>query len=301
MRIPCSRSNRCDGSQRSFVAARRLLAALTVASASMVAMAADEERADIEPDAAIQATITLVADAGNRAQQQGALEQLAKQAEISTVELVRQLTYFSSRAATTKQAMAAGVILRRLEVPEETIARALAPSLETTDAEVAKSIRNILGGLEKRAAGRRPDFSLYRGIIAERVRHGEALPLALIRYMYDADAGMAMLALMRAHQLREPDAIKRLLWAEHVVSNVLWKQQHGFLKPTEIEAAATEELSSLATHEAWWARLFVAETMRRHSAFRQMKLVQALAGDANPTVRESATKLHPTTAPAAQP
>lgn len=301
MRLLCSRPDRCDRSHRPPAVPWRILAVLVAASASMVAIAADEDRADIEPDPAVQATIKLIADADDRAQQQATLERLAKLDEASPAQLVRQLTYFASRAPNTKQAMAVGVIMRRLEVPDETIARALAPCLETTDAEVARSVRNILGGLEKRAAGRRPDFSLYRGIIADRVRNGETLPIALIRYMYDADAGMALLALLRAHQLRAPDEIKRILWAEHVVSNALWKQQYGFLRPSEVEPAAVEELSSLATHEAWWARLYVAEIMRQYAAFRQAQLINALVRDTNPTVRESATRARPTTTPATQP
>jgi hypothetical protein len=301
MTIPCSRPDRYDGSRRSPAVPWRILAVLVAASASMVAIAAEEDRADIEPDAAVQAAIKLVADADDRAQQQATLERLEKLEETSPEQFVRQMAYFASRAPNTKQALAEGVIMRRLEVPDETIARALAPCLETTDVEVAKSVRNILGGLETRAAGRRPDFSLYRGIIADRVRNGETLPMALIRYMYDADAGMAMLALMRAHQLRTPEEIKRILWAEHVLSNVLWKQQYGFLRPTEVEPAASEELSSLATHEAWWARLFVAEIMRQHTAFRQPELINALVRDANATVREAATRALPTTTPASQP
>jgi hypothetical protein len=176
-----------------------------------------------------------------------------------------------------------------LDVPDDALARALAPCLGTTDAAVAKSLRNILNGLEHRAPGRRPDFSVYRGIIEERVRGGEPLPVGLIRYLYDADAGMAMLTMMRAQQLREPAKIKTILWAEHVVSDVLWKQQYGFLAPSEVDPAATRQLSSLATHEAWWARLYVAEIMRQHAAFRQADLTNALARDVNEFVRESAT------------
>lgn len=260
----------------------------------------DAGQADIVPNGTIQATIESFVEAEDAAQRQAAFEQLAQLSRSSTEQLVRQLTYFSSRARDTKHAMAAGAILRRLEVSDESIARSLVDCLETTDVEVAKTVRSVLGGLEKRSADRRPDFSIYRGIVAERVRNRETLPAGLIRYMYDADAGMALLAMMRAHQLREPEQIKRVLWAEHVVADVLWKQQFGFLKGDEVEPAAIEQLRLLATHDAWWARLYVAEVMRQRAPFRRAELLNTLSSDANLLVRESAgTKA--TTQPAQQP
>lgn len=117
--------------------------------------------------------------------------------------------------------------------------------------------------------------------------------MPLVRYMYETDPGMALLAVMRAHQVREPAQIKRILWAEHLVSEVLWKQKFGFLKPSEVDAAAVEQLTSLSTHEAWWARLYVAEVMRQQPAFRGAELLTVLAGDSNEAVRESAAQALP--------
>lgn len=258
------------------------------ALAARAATAAADDVAEFTPDPAVQAAITQVADANDRPGQQAAFELLASRYQQSPEPLIRELTWFASRARDERQAMAGGAILRRLDVPPERIVRALVPWLATTDAEFATALRNALGGLEGRAPGRRPDFSVYRGLLEDRLRSGEPLPAALVRYLYDADAGMAVLLMMRTHQVRVPDEIKRILWAEHVVSNVLWKQQYGFLKPSEVEPAAASELTSLATHPAWWARLYVAEVMRQHPAFRQADVLDALARDADANVRTSA-------------
>lgn len=263
------------------------LAVLVVAN-SAFASAADEDRVVVAPDPALQSAIARIVEASPGQQQQDALDGLADLAGPSHEQLVRQLVYFASRAQGTKEAMAAGVIIRRLNIPDLSIARALAPCVGADDPAVDKSVRNILGGLEKRSAGRRPDFSVYREIIADHVRAGEKLPDGLIRHMYDADAGVALLTLMRAHQLREPEDLKEILWAEHTVADVLWKQQYGFIGRDEIEPAAALELAKLSVHQEWWVRLYVSEIMRKHPAFRQQGLAEQLTSDNNQLVRESA-------------
>lgn len=248
---------------------------------------------EIAADEAVQTAISQIAESQNLAQRQAAFERIAAVNQATSERLVQQLVYFAARARDTKQAMAVGAIVRRLEISEETMARALAPCLESRDLEIAKSARGILCGLEKRSPDRRPDFSLYRGLLEERVRNRRELPMPLVRYMYEADPGMALLTLMRALQVREPEQIKRILWAEHMVSDVLWKQKFGFLKPNEVEAAAIEQLKSLSTHESWWVRLYVAEIMLQQPAFRRAELLTVLAGDSNQAVREAAVKAQP--------
>src|SRR5262245_54003572 len=100
---------RCVCPGRSVAAPWRVLAALVAASVSMTAMAAGEERADIEPDVSVQAAIAQVADTEDRAQRQAAFERLSTLNETSSEQLVRQLAYFASRARSTRQTLAAGV------------------------------------------------------------------------------------------------------------------------------------------------------------------------------------------------
>ncbi|MCC6359273.1 MAG: hypothetical protein IT450_11055 [Phycisphaerales bacterium] len=250
--------------------------------------AADENRADITPDPAFQTAIASIVTAED-GRRPAAIDRVIELGRASRGELVRQLVYFASRAKGTEDAMVVSVVLRRADVPDDTVAGALVPCLESSDAAVVKSVRSALGGLEKRAPGRRPDFSVYHGLIEERIRAGDPLPVGLVRYLYATDPGMALLTLMRAHQLRKPAEIKTILWAEHVVADVLWKQQYGFLKPSEIEPAAAAELTALVRHNAWWARLYVAEVMRQHAPFRRDEPLKILSHDANDLVRESAT------------
>ena len=271
----------------------RSLAFLIAVLAVSWSAAQEVDRMEIVPDDSVQAVIARLADCKDRAERQAAFERIAAVNDVSSEQFVRQLAYFAARAKDTRQSMIVGAVVRRLEIADETTARALAPYLETSDAEVAKSVRGILIGIERRSADRRPDFSVYRGILEDCVRNRRDFPMPLVRYMFEADAGMAMMTMMRAQQLREPEQIKRILWAERTVSDVLWKQKFGFLKPSEVDVAADEQLTVLATHEAWWARLYVAEIMRQQPAFRRTEVLTALAGDSNESIRASAAKALP--------
>ncbi len=258
----------------------------------VVAVAGDDPSATIAPRPDVQAPITQFADAHNEAERGAALDQLAGLADTDHEMLVRQLVFFSKSASNEKETMASGAVIARLGISDLTIARALVPLLDTTDESLAKSVRNILGGVEGRAAGRRPDFSIYREMIADKLRaHGEP-PAGLVRYMYESDPGEALLAMMRANQLRKPEEIRPILWAEHVVSDVLWKQRFGFLAPDAVEPAAIDELSRLSDHQAWWVRLYVAEILRQHPAFRTPQMIARLSGDPDPFVREASAGLN---------
>ncbi len=263
---------------------------------AMVAVAAPgcalaDERTVITPDAELQSAISDFATAATETGRSQALARIPASKDQSYDEIVCQLLYYSAHTGNTRQAMAPGAVFRELNIPDGAVVQSLVPLLDTTDAEVAKSVRSILGGLEGRSAGRRPDFSIYRESIASPLRESKEPPPGLIRYLYESDPGQAMLMLMRAHQLREPERIKPILWAEHVVADVLWKQQYGFLKPSETSPAAQTELAALANRPEWWARLYVAEIMRQHAAFHRPELMDRLAHDSHALVREPAVTI----------
>ncbi|QOJ15615.1 MAG: hypothetical protein HRU75_13625 [Planctomycetia bacterium] len=242
----------------------------------------------IRADAATQSLIAAVADAPDDDSRRLALERIESAHTPPSDDMIRQLVVFAAGAKGTRAAMTPAVIFRRLDVTEEARVRALIPLLDSPDAAIVSAARGVLSGVERRSASRRADFAAYLEPIAERVRSGGAVPDGLVRHLYEVDAGAAMLLMMRAHQWREPAAIRELLWAEHVLSGTLWKQQHGFLRPDEVEDAAMVELRRMAAHGEWWVRLYASELMRAHRAFVQADLPGALAADANALVRESA-------------
>lgn len=213
--------------------------------------------------------------------------------EIEAAVLVPQLIHYSAHARATHDGMAAGVIIERLRIRPDVVIRALVPYLGAPDEAFDASIRRVLGGYEGRTAERGADFSIYRDLIEPDLRAGRIPPAELVEYLFEADAGAALLLLMRAGGLREPDRIRPILWAEHTIADTLWKQRYGFLAEDETEPAAVDQLAMLARHEAWWARRYAVEIMRSHAEFRSEVLLVRLENDEVSLVRDAARALRP--------
>ena len=83
---------------------------------------------------------------------------------------------------------------------------------------------------------------------------------------------------------------REVLLAEQLVSHAIWLQDNDydlrFLKTALPEAK--EHLKKLSRHEGWWARLYVAEIMRRHREFRLDEVLERLSKDDNGLVRKTA-------------
>jgi hypothetical protein len=90
-----------------------------------------------------------------------------------------------------------------------------------------------------------------------------------------------------------------------VVSNTIWKHEHGFLDKSKVEPEAMVQLDKLSKDDEWWVRLYGGEILRRHPAFRTPELLARLAADKHPLVQEAVTftkdKANPPKPPSGQP
>lgn len=261
------------------------LMALTCGSA-MAQTAVAEQSGSPRARAALEALI-----AAKQADRHAAWAELRAADAAERPGVIRELVLFAAASTSERAAMAGGAVIDEFDITPGEVVRAVVPLLESDDASVRGKAANLLGQYEQLGVDRPADFSWYREILAERVRAGEALPTGLIEHMVETDPGQALLALMRAHGIREPQRLKEILWAEHVVADAIWQQQHGFLKPTEVTPSAATELARLAADQAWWARLCAAEIVRRHAAFRTEELVKALQADPDERVRARAGRI----------
>lgn len=202
-------------------------------------------------------------------------------------ELVRQLVYYQSKQGLQKRMMVFFIFdhLRRVGLGESTIAAALAPHVYAEGDRLRDLVRERLHIVEGKVTGQPPDYGTYRQIIA---RSKESQYLPLIRYMYESAPREALLTLMGANADKvAPEERRKIVWAEHVVGNTLWKQRYDFLEEDQVEAEATEQLTKMAAHNQWWARLYAATIMRQHPEFRQPDLVERLKEDPHDLVREA--------------
>ena len=175
-------------------------------------------------------------------------------------------------------------------MPKEAAVTALAIHLDNVNPAIQREARSLLHGYEDRSATRPPDFSSYRAIIETAVRAGKEPSNSLVRFMYETDPGTALLTMMRGYQLRDPNEMKPILWAEHVIADMFWKRQFGFLVPQEVPAAALDELNALSRHDRWWVRLYVVEILRHHPDLSQPEMFNRLKEDRHAIVREALLK-----------
>lgn len=249
----------------------------------------EQQEEAITPDPLIQSAIRglVIRESGEAFMEH--LGVLREESGESFERLIPQLLYFSIRAEGMEEGIIAGFIIEQLEILDWQLVHALIPYLGTGDPKVEKQVRDWLGGTEDPSASRPRDYSQYRTFIQVRVQKGEELPRSLIHYMYDSEPGTAVVMLMRAHVGDNPKEKRPILWAEHLVADVLWKWKHGFLKRGVVEPEAVEALWDLSDHPRWWARLYVAEIMRQHPPFRTDELIAVLLTDPDESVRSVVT------------
>lgn len=267
---------------------------LTILLCVTPALAADAEQIaqpfDFAPEPATQATLAEFAAAPDATARSSALTAIRALDASDRPALIRNLAAFAHDATSTRDAMVAGAVIRALDIPDNDVVRALVPLLDVADAELAAQAANMLGAFEGKSATRAPDFSRYREIIAEAERTGEPAPRGLIAHMFATSPGTALLAMTRATRLGESDhpKLRRLVWAEHVIADVIWKHDNGFLEPDRSTPEANEQFTLLARDDVWWVRLYAAEVARQHAALGTPEERSRLRSDADPAVRSVA-------------
>jgi len=261
------------------------------ASARLAAQDVAPRVVQTQPDAAYQAALADVAAAPDRAGMDAAVSRVVSMNEGNLARLVPQLVWHAAKRPPSASAPSVvGHVFKRLADVKHGVVAALAPLLDDADTAIREVTRDLLRGYEDRSALRPPDFSAYHAILEADVRGGRPLQASLIAHMYASDSGAALLTVMRATQLRKPEEIKPILWAEHVVADLMWRRQFGFAEKNAVDPAAVRELDKLSQHKAWWARLYAAEIIRVHPELGSQAMHDRLKKDVNVVVQQAAGK-----------
>lgn len=158
----------------------------------------------------------------------------------------------------------------------------LLPLLETDDERLYEVAQGFLGPFIRcECNGIRITFRAFDDYLRQRKQN---IPRGLVRVMYSEAPGNGLLRLGGIHS-RSQEEYRSLLWAEHEVSDILWKWQFHFVPRNQVERGAAEALAKLVGHPRWWARLYVAEIMRQHPAFRTDELIAVLLTDTDESVQ----------------
>lgn len=88
---------------------------------------------------------------------------------------------------------------------------------------------------------------------------------------------------------REKIPQKKILLAEHIISNAIWLKKKKFDERfQEALPEAKQQLANLAEHDRWWARFYVVQIMRRNHELRLDDVLHQLSRDSNVVVSKSA-------------
>jgi hypothetical protein len=208
--------------------------------------------------------------------------------QFDRIHLVRQLLIYQETTGNEQGAMSANWLVLQLmkKLNGNEIIEAMEPLLIHRSAHVRRASEQTLGTL---CLGEQPvEFVGVTQLIGE---GNEAIAQHpnLIRWMFATEPGNALLAFARTGPLNR-DQSREVLLAEHVISDVVWLNEHNFKIDSVTLANAKAELNRLCESEHWWARLYVAEIVWRHPELRTETLQERLRTDENELVRAVGTK-----------
>jgi len=242
---------------------------------------------EIAPDRTVQSSIAALATAADDFALARQVQSLVMTRGGNDADLIAQLLWYAAENPPPEKSRALiGNVLRRLDLSRQALVAALSPHLDSRNATIQQMVRDLLRSYEDRSASRPPDFSAYRAIIEADVRAGYAPQRSLVVFMYESDPGTALLTMLRAYQLRDPEQIKPILWAEHLVADLFWRRRFGFVASTAVDAAAIQQLEKLSQHDRWWVRLYVMAVVSAHPELGSPELTARLRRDRNALVRE---------------
>lgn len=192
-------------------------------------------------------------------------------------ELVRQLFHYSSLAATNMdQAMIAGVLIEQMKIPNDEIVSAMLPLLDSKDKRVRNKAANWLGDTDKTPDDKAVDFRRYESIL---LTNKPAIPLGLVRYLFDRAPRTALRTVVRVYagEVSDAELTRRL----------------DSLDSNPMRSSKKEDVEYFAARSEWWAQLFVAASLKEHWedwTFRDQLLTQLKKSD-HPLVREKVAEI----------
>lgn len=228
--------------------------------------------AELTPDLRVLADIDTVAvRLGSGITQRDALAEIQKleQQHTNSVFLLEQIMcYMAFGGAYTEERGYGGMaLMSKLDIDAATKIKAVVPYLDASDVRASEIASHVLRSVDKdKSLDKGVAFGAYESILKKTPAQP---PAALIRYMYDRNAQAAVLSMA------------------HVYGD----------KATEAELADTLKgepkaaLQSLADRSEWWARLYVAETMKKQPQLRDATLLKKLEKDDNSLVKEKIAEL----------
>jgi hypothetical protein len=239
---------------------------------------------EIDPNPAMRALWLRLAHPTSREDMYAAFAELDQLgAHGGGVEVIQQGLALAAEDLSAKQMLIPAVYVPKLGLWANVVLAAAVPMLDSARPAQREEAELLLKGLLSSQPPWIDDRDL-RDYLRERAPEP---PLRFVELLLSVSPHAGLLALNAA--LPENDRHRAIDWADHVVADAIWKQEHDFVKP-EDTSAALAELDKLAKLDEWWARLYVAEVMNKHRFLRDGKLVERLKQDKHESVRRAAQR-----------
>lgn len=236
------------------------------------------------PDGATQQRISQLIDAIvalNRGQTvddiSSSVEALQQSLDGDRESLLRQIVFYRAATPGNEPAMASALLVEVLDFTVQEKIGALVPLLDSADARVLASTRELLSTID-RPAGAAPDFRAYEAVL----RGDERSAAGLIRYLYSVSPVEALESTMRAFVDRslDVDTATRVLALEGLRST----DGDGTISNA---TQASDAIAMLSQHDSWCVRLYAAQWIRLQPELASRETLARLRSDPHALVRDA--------------
>jgi len=173
------------------------------------------------------------------------------------VEIIQQAIALSPEKPEQMIVMQLGWFIPRWQISPSAVLRAAVPMLELAD-----------DGQREQAEMLMQMFLANEGVwvrdhdVVDYLReHCPEPPHRFVEFLCSFAPRTALLCVDGAYP--DPERHRIVIWAEHVISDAIWKHENAFLKQDSL-GAAQRQLNVLKRRPEWWVRLYAAEIIRLH-------------------------------------
>ncbi len=254
---------------------------LIAALATLAPLAQDAEREAYEPrlDADVQRVIHTCVHAATPAERDATLIELGTLARNDAPALVTQLFLYSEAATTTRDGMAFGLLREPLALRDADLLAALIPVFESSKPDLRRGAAGALSEFEGADARTPPDFGVYRAWVTEgRLRAGFA------RHLFTTSPAAALTLLESVQGAQTESKSNELSSARRALEAWQDRERRGVASSGAKHVLLTH-LDTLRTHDAWWARAFVAAVLIEHPPLSRAGWLAKLQTDKHRLVR----------------
>lgn len=265
---------------------RILFALVVVGIGNFINRVAAAEPEMIQPDSELQSLLSQLPESNLRTRAEEhwrKLNELRTVADKAPTHLIQQLIWYDVNTAPSGE-MTTVEILTFIPGLKSYLVGTVAPLMgKTNSKKTEREIRELLWMIESKDADGNFNFREYESYIRGRIQGNLPFDEPFLAYVFHQAPGRALQAFTIATY--SDDRRKPFLWARHVVDDLIWKRNFGFLPPDKPETDVSDQIRQMADSDQWWARAYAAEIIKEHPELGDAKTTDRLKSDKNNIVR----------------